>query len=90
MKHFFEKYPLGCVQPLQVTGEFLLFVHIFCHKMIPNHFERDDGWMAQTFFTGKIFTLGIVPFLNLVFTGATMPSHHLLVLVLWNTIEPNE
>ncbi|KAG0700841.1 S-adenosyl-L-methionine-dependent methyltransferase [Suillus ampliporus] len=32
--------------------ESLLFVHMFCHKMTPYHFEQDDGWMAQTFFTG--------------------------------------
>ncbi|TFK53664.1 S-adenosyl-L-methionine-dependent methyltransferase [Heliocybe sulcata] len=32
--------------------EALLFVHIFCHKTTPYHFEEGDGWMAQTFFTG--------------------------------------
>jgi cyclopropane fatty-acyl-phospholipid synthase-like methyltransferase len=36
------------------TNESLLFVHIFCHKTTPYHFEDDDGWMAQTFFTSKI------------------------------------
>ncbi|CAO1614721.1 unnamed protein product [Sympodiomycopsis kandeliae] len=30
----------------------LLFIHIFCHKTTPYHFEQDDGWMAQNFFTG--------------------------------------
>ncbi|KAL5528660.1 hypothetical protein ACEPAF_7796 [Sanghuangporus sanghuang] len=30
----------------------LLFVHIFCHKTTPYHFENDDGWMAQMFFSG--------------------------------------
>lgn len=30
----------------------LLFIHIFCHKYMPYHFENDDGWMAQNFFTG--------------------------------------
>lgn len=30
----------------------LLFVHIFCHRVTPYHFEEKDGWMAQTFFTG--------------------------------------
>ncbi|KAH7911034.1 S-adenosyl-L-methionine-dependent methyltransferase [Hygrophoropsis aurantiaca] len=30
----------------------LLFVHIFCHKSTPYHFEEGDGWMAQTFFSG--------------------------------------
>ena len=29
-----------------------LFVHIFCHKEFPYHFEKEDGWMAQYFFTG--------------------------------------
>ncbi|KAF8552185.1 hypothetical protein OG21DRAFT_1486381 [Imleria badia] len=24
----------------------LLFVHIFCHKTTPYHFEENDGWMA--------------------------------------------
>lgn len=32
--------------------EALLFVHIFCHKTTPYHFEEDDGWMAQMFFSG--------------------------------------
>ncbi|EJD02755.1 S-adenosyl-L-methionine-dependent methyltransferase [Fomitiporia mediterranea MF3/22] len=32
--------------------ESLLFVHYFCHKTNPYHFEEDDGWMAQTFFSG--------------------------------------
>lgn len=30
----------------------LLFIHIFCHKTQPYHFEENDGWMAQTFFSG--------------------------------------
>lgn len=30
----------------------LLFVHIFCHKSQVYDFEDDDGWMAQTFFSG--------------------------------------
>jgi cyclopropane fatty-acyl-phospholipid synthase-like methyltransferase len=30
----------------------LLFIHIFCHRSQPYHFEEGDGWMAQTFFTG--------------------------------------
>ncbi|KAN0091346.1 S-adenosyl-L-methionine-dependent methyltransferase [Tylopilus felleus] len=30
----------------------LLFVHLFCHKTTPYHFEENDGWMAQMFFTG--------------------------------------
>lgn len=31
----------------------LLFVHIFCHRTMPYHFEEDDGWIAQNFFSGK-------------------------------------
>lgn len=34
------------------SRESLLFVHLFCHKYIPYHFEEGDGWMAQTFFSG--------------------------------------
>ncbi|KAM0747909.1 S-adenosyl-L-methionine-dependent methyltransferase [Meredithblackwellia eburnea MCA 4105] len=34
------------------TGEALLFVHIFCHRDSPYHFEEDDGWMARNFFSG--------------------------------------
>jgi cyclopropane fatty-acyl-phospholipid synthase-like methyltransferase len=30
----------------------LLFIHIFCHRSQPYHFEESDGWMAQTFFSG--------------------------------------
>ncbi|KAI5475122.1 S-adenosyl-L-methionine-dependent methyltransferase [Pseudohyphozyma bogoriensis] len=30
----------------------LLFVHIFCHKDTPYHFEQNDGWMSQNFFSG--------------------------------------
>jgi hypothetical protein len=30
----------------------LFFVHIFCHKQTPYHFEEGDGWMAQNFFSG--------------------------------------
>ncbi|KAH8119005.1 S-adenosyl-L-methionine-dependent methyltransferase, partial [Phellopilus nigrolimitatus] len=33
-------------------AESLLFVHIFCHKTTPYHFEENDGWMAKTFFSG--------------------------------------
>ncbi len=31
----------------------LLFVHIFCHRTMPYHFEEGDGWMAKNFFSGK-------------------------------------
>jgi len=30
----------------------LLFVHIFCHRTTPYHFEEQDGWMATNFFSG--------------------------------------
>ena len=30
----------------------LLFIHIFCHRNTPYHFEQGDGWMAQMFFSG--------------------------------------
>ena len=33
--------------------ESLLFVHIFCHKSIPYHFEEGNSWMANNFFTGQ-------------------------------------
>ncbi|KAH8827909.1 S-adenosyl-L-methionine-dependent methyltransferase [Flagelloscypha sp. PMI_526] len=33
-------------------NEALLFIHIFCHRTMPYHFESDDGWMAQNFFSG--------------------------------------
>ncbi|WVR08975.1 hypothetical protein IAU60_006034 [Kwoniella sp. DSM 27419] len=29
-----------------------LFIHVFCHRTQPYHFEEDDGWMAKTFFSG--------------------------------------
>lgn len=35
----------------------LLFVHLFCHKTTPYHFEENDGWMAQMFFTGNVTLL---------------------------------
>lgn len=38
----------------------LLFIHIFCHKNIPYHFEEDDGWMSKNFFSG-----GTMPSLDL-------------------------
>ena len=30
----------------------LLFIHIFCHRITPYHFEEGDGWMARNFFSG--------------------------------------
>ena len=38
----------------------ILFIHIFCHKDTPYHFEENDGWMSQTFFSG-----GTMPSLDL-------------------------
>ncbi|KAJ8092779.1 hypothetical protein PM082_023607 [Marasmius tenuissimus] len=38
----------------------LLFIHIFCHKTTPYHFEEGDGWMAKNFFSG-----GTMPSLDL-------------------------
>ncbi|KAJ1036007.1 hypothetical protein NDA13_000662 [Ustilago tritici] len=37
---------------LKDGGESRLFIHIFCHRTTPYHFQDDDGWMAQNFFTG--------------------------------------
>ncbi|KAH9948664.1 S-adenosyl-L-methionine-dependent methyltransferase [Amylocystis lapponica] len=34
------------------TPDALFFVHIFCHRTTPYHFEESDGWMAQMFFSG--------------------------------------
>lgn len=34
------------------TPDALFFVHIFCHRTTPYHFEAGDGWMAQMFFSG--------------------------------------
>ncbi|KAF8893483.1 S-adenosyl-L-methionine-dependent methyltransferase [Infundibulicybe gibba] len=34
------------------NDEALLFIHIFCHRTTPYHYEEDDGWMAQNFFSG--------------------------------------
>ncbi|KIP11559.1 hypothetical protein PHLGIDRAFT_21522 [Phlebiopsis gigantea 11061_1 CR5-6] len=34
------------------SSDSLFFVHIFCHRTIPYHFEENDGWMAQNFFSG--------------------------------------
>ncbi len=37
---------------LKDGGDSRLFIHIFCHRTTPYHFEEDDGWMAQNFFSG--------------------------------------
>jgi cyclopropane fatty-acyl-phospholipid synthase-like methyltransferase len=37
--------------------ESLLFIHIFCHRSTPYHFEEDDGWMAQNFFSGSYLSI---------------------------------
>ncbi|ESK92077.1 sam-dependent methyltransferase [Moniliophthora roreri MCA 2997] len=38
----------------------LLFIHVFCHRTTPYHFEEGDGWMAKNFFSG-----GTMPSLDL-------------------------
>jgi len=38
--------------PHSEPDQALLFVHIFCHRSMPYHFQEKDGWMAQTFFSG--------------------------------------
>lgn len=38
--------------PGSPDDESLLFIHIFCHRSTPYHFEEEDGWMAQNFFSG--------------------------------------
>ncbi|KAK8843991.1 hypothetical protein IAR55_006784 [Kwoniella newhampshirensis] len=35
-----------------LASQGLLYIHIFAHRSQPYHFESDDGWMAQTFFSG--------------------------------------
>ncbi|KAH9942400.1 S-adenosyl-L-methionine-dependent methyltransferase [Epithele typhae] len=40
------------LRPTNGTEESLFFLHIFCHKSIPYHFELGDGWMARMFFSG--------------------------------------
>lgn len=37
---------------LKDGGESRLFIHTFCHRTTPYHFQEDDGWMAQNFFSG--------------------------------------
>jgi hypothetical protein len=32
--------------------ESLIFIHVFCHKQMPYHYEDEDGWMAQKIFSG--------------------------------------
>lgn len=40
--------------------EALFFVHIFCHRTTPYHFEQGDGWMSKTFFSGLFITSTIL------------------------------
>jgi hypothetical protein len=35
------------------SNDALCFIHIFCHRSMPYHFEDGDGWMSDTFFSGK-------------------------------------
>ena len=44
-------------QATSEEDEALLFVHIFCHRTTPYHFEESDGWMAQNFFSGLWFSI---------------------------------
>ncbi|PCH36126.1 S-adenosyl-L-methionine-dependent methyltransferase [Wolfiporia cocos MD-104 SS10] len=37
---------------LRPDADSLFFVHIFCHRTTPYHFEEGDGWMARNFFSG--------------------------------------
>lgn len=37
---------------LKPHSDALFFVHIFCHRTTPYHFEEGDGWMAKNFFSG--------------------------------------
>ena len=37
---------------LKTVGESKLFIHIFCHRTTPYHFEEGDGWMTKHFFSG--------------------------------------
>jgi hypothetical protein len=62
------------------ADEALLFIHIFCHRTIPYHFEEDDGWMAQNFFSGMLpVSAPRQPDCLTRYAGGTMASHDLLV-----------
>ena len=50
--------------------EALLFVHIFCHRTIPYHFEESDGWMAQNFFYGGFLSI--------------LPRYHIKLMLMYN------
>ena len=68
------------LRPTSGTNESLFFVHIFCHRETPYHFEEGDGWMAQTFFTGTCpLCVFYIMYTDSCYTGGTMPSHDLLV-----------
>lgn len=62
-------------------SEALLFIHIFCHRTTPYHFDDDSSWMARTFFSGKekycFRSLKVLTALTP--TGGTMLSHDLLL-----------
>ncbi|KAJ8092778.1 hypothetical protein PM082_023606 [Marasmius tenuissimus] len=51
------------------SNESLLFIHIFCHKTTPYHFEEGDGWMAKNFFSG-----GTMPSLDLFVSFSRLQS----------------
>ncbi|KAN0063992.1 hypothetical protein ACQY0O_003598 [Thecaphora frezii] len=50
--HLFRKVSRWLKPSNEAADPSLLFIHIFCHRTTPYHFEEDDGWMAQNFFTG--------------------------------------
>jgi hypothetical protein len=55
----------------------LLFIHIFCHRTTPYHFESEDGWMAQNFFSGSLHPL-----------DSSRSSSHLCFKHRWNNAIP--
>lgn len=69
------------------TDPSLLFVHIFCHKSQVYDFEDDDGWMAQTFFSGLLISPLLIPTLS--FTDLIHPlSNHITTMNRWNDALP--
>ena len=67
--------------------ESLFFVHIFCHKTTPYHFEEGDGWMSKQFFSGVFLAAlrNVLATSDNSVPGGTMPSHDLLVSILIST-----